>query len=934
MVLVTAGATLAGLAAPVSAVPTATDGDAARVTDAWTDASRYEPGQPAEVTATVEGRGPVRFTLTHLGDVVDTGTVRADGAGEVTWTVTPPEQDFTGYLVEIEAGRTRTQTAIDVSSDWTRFPRMGFLAHYEPDISTAETEEDIAELSRRYHINSLQYYDWLWQHELPVRHDADGGVAEEWTAWNGDVISSRTIRDYIAAGDERGIAAMPYQMSYAALNDFDDPRVSPDWRLFRGNGEEWTYPMIPGQTLRLMNPANPGWQDFITGQYADSVQSLGFDGAHLDQIGYWEEVYDVNGERVDRPAGWAQLIAETQQRLGEDMAVGMNAVDGFGDAALAASDADYLYTELWANTETYGSVADYLQRQRVAAGGRSHITPAYMNRPNTGGAVNDNEVFDTASVQLANAMFAANGAHHLEMGPNDHMLNTEYFLNDDKSMSAELREWQRTYYDVITAYENLFYGPELAAADNTVEIAGYPTSTDGTANTVWTNVMRNDGVDVIHLINLLRNDDRWRDAGTRDPLSLRNLPVKYYLRDGQSAPAGIHVASPDRDGGRSAELPFRTGSDSGGRYVEFVVPQLDNWDFVYFDTTRDSGRPGGYDRPDTPSLTVTSPADQSTAQDRTITVTGETDADRVRVFAGDTEQTVRVSGGRFSVPLELAGLENTIDVQALSRDGSGAYTSRTVFAYGTPVGGLSDPEGDDNGPGSYVYPANGAFTPGSLDITRFQVYRDGDTVRLVTRVDGAITNAWSGDGMSVQRVNILLRDGAETGTAPTPALPGTNTATEGPWDLAVVADGRYQDQPLSLGVWDSALDRVAAAELDVVRATNDIVVTVPAEVFDGLDPATAGYQISMLSNAEPTEGIGLVRPVYSLEHWSELGNREFRFGGGAGEQTGDLPSRDTDTRDPNTIDVVTGERPQAEVLDWTGSSPVVLPFLPLQDMAG
>lgn len=184
--------------------------------------------------------------------------------------------------------------------------------------------------------------------------------------------------------------------------------------------------------------------------------------------------------------------------------------------------------------------------------------------------------------------------------------------------------------------------------------------------------------------------------------------------------------------------------------------------------------------------------------------------------------------------------------------------------------------------------------------------------------------------MSVQRVNILLRDGAETGTAPTPALPGTNTATEGPWDLAVVADGRYQDQPLSLGVWDSALDRVAAAELDVVRATNDIVVTVPAEVFDGLDPATAGYQISMLSNAEPTEGIGLVRPVYSLEHWSELGNREFRFGGGAGEQTGDLPSRDTDTRDPNTIDVVTGERPQAEVLDWTGSSPVVLPFLPFR----
>ncbi|MGK5530525.1 glycoside hydrolase family 66 protein [Streptomyces sp. URMC 129] len=932
--LAATGATVAGLAAPVSAAGTSSGGGAARVTDAWTDASRYDPGRPAEVTAEVEGTGPVRFTLTHLGDVVDTATVRADGSGQVTWTVTPPGDDFTGYLVEVDAAGGSAQTAIDVSSDWTRFPRMGFLAHYGEDISTAEAEEDIAELSQRYHINSLQYYDWLWKHELPVRHDADGGVAEQWTAWNGDVITARTVRDYIAAGDERGIAAMPYQMSYAALNDYDTSRVSPDWRLFKGNGEEWTYPMVPGQVLKLMNPADPGWQDYIVEQYADSVASMGFDGAHLDQIGYWEEVYDVHGERADRPAGWAELIRRTKERLGEDLAVGLNAVDGFGSSALAASEADYLYTELWANTETYGTVADYLRRQREESGGRSHITPAYMNRPDTGGAVNDNEVFDTTSVQLANAMFAANGAHHLEMGPNDHMLYTEYFLFDDKTMAPGLRDWQKTYYDVITAYENLFYGPGLTGAENRVEIAGYPTSRDGRANTLWTNVMSNDGVDVIHLINLLRNDDRWRDAETRDTPSLRNVPVTYYLRDGQDAPAGIHVASPDRDGGRSAELPFRTGSDDRGRYVEFVVPELDAWDFVYFDTTPDATGPGRYERPDTPSLVVTSPADDSTAENRTITVEGRTDAAEVRVHTGDTTRTVRVRDGRFSVPVELDGLENTLDIQALSRDGTGAYTSRTVYAYGTSVGRLTDPEGDDHGPGGYVHPTNGAFTPGGLDITGFQVFRDGDSVRLVTRVDGDITNPWSGDGMSVQRVNILLRDGAGgDGTAPVPALPGTNTATEGPWDLAVVGDGRYQDQPLSLGVWDPALDRVSGAELDVVRATGEIVVTVPADTFAGLDLATAGYQVSMLSNAEPGEGIGLVRPVYSLEHWSERSNGEFRFGGGAGEHTPDLPSRDTDTRDPNTLDVITGDRAQAEVLDWTGGSPVVLPFLPLQGAA-
>ncbi|MEU4745456.1 hypothetical protein AB0G02_34030, partial [Actinosynnema sp. NPDC023658] len=127
-----------------------------------------------------------------------------------------------------------------------------------------------------------------------------------------------------------------------------------------------------------------------------------------------------------------------------------------------------------------------------------------------------------------------------------------------------------------------------------------------------------------------------------------------------------------------------------------------------------------------------------------------------------------------------------------------------------------------------------------------------------------------------------------------------------------------------------ALGEVSAAELRVVPATHDIVVTVPASAL-GLDLVTAGYQVSIYSNAEPGEGIGLVRPVYSKAHWDNgfPWTREFRFGGGAGEQSFDLPSRDTDTRDPNTIDVITGDADQAAVLDWTTTSPVVLPFVDL-----
>ncbi|HEX9369742.1 MAG TPA: glycoside hydrolase family 15 protein [Roseiflexaceae bacterium] len=58
--------------------------------------------------------------------------------------------------------------------------------------------------------------------------------------------------------------------------------------------------------------------------------------------------------------------------------------------------------------------------------------------------------------------------------------------------------------------------------------------------------------------------------------------------------------------------------------------------------------------------------------------------------------------------------------------------------------------------------------------------------------------------------------------------------------------------------------------------------------------------------------------------------KEFRFGGGAGELDFGLASKDTDTRDPNALDVIVGPgQTQSSVLDWRTASPVQLPMLPL-----
>lgn len=187
--------------------------------------------------------------------------------------------------------------------------------------------------------------------------------------------------------------------------------------------------------------------------------------------------------------------------------------------------------------------------------------------------------FDTPSVQLANAAFAANGASHIEMGQGDQMLVAPYFPDETKQMDLALQTWMQTYYDVITGYENLFYGPTLRPLHNAVQITGHATSTDGQGGTIWTNVMRNDGIDVIHLINLEGSNGLWRDPAAA-PTTLTELPVKYYLDD-SPMPDTVRVASPDRDGGRSTDLAFTTGTDAGGAYLSFTVPVLQSWDFVY-----------------------------------------------------------------------------------------------------------------------------------------------------------------------------------------------------------------------------------------------------------------------------------------------------------------------------------------------------------------
>ena len=329
-----------------------------------------------------------------------------------------------------------------------------------------------------------------------------------------------------------------------------------------------------------------------------------------------------------------------------------------------------------------------------------------------------------------------------------------------------------------------------------------------------------------------------------------------------------------------------------------------------------------------PVLELSAPEDLSTADAPEAVVRGTTDAGRVYVgVGGAVTQVTPVDGGfETTVPLERGG--NLITVVAVGDDGGTNMRQATVVSFGTRVGGFTDPAGDDDGPGTYVYPTCGCFNAGAFDLTALDVYTEGDDVLLVARIAGEVLNPFGGDQISLQRLNVYLGSGPDGSQ---PALPGTNMDTAEPWQAVVVGDGRF-DQA---GVYAPDGTRISSADLLAVPQTRQIAVAVPRSALGGLDLAAALYGTAMLGNAEAGEGIGFVRPVYAFDYWNNPPAgmewvKQFRFGGGAGELDFGLASKDTDTRDPNALDVIVGlGQSQAQVLDWTATSPVQLPMLPL-----
>ncbi|HAF34083.1 MAG TPA: cycloisomaltooligosaccharide glucanotransferase, partial [Sphingobacterium sp.] len=95
-----------------------------------TDKAVYKPGEKITFTAAISDNN-LSVAYTYLGELI-----KEEPLSQLSWTWTPPTTDFRGYMVYLFKTDDTTKKplysiAVDVSSDWRKFPRYGFVSNYD-----------------------------------------------------------------------------------------------------------------------------------------------------------------------------------------------------------------------------------------------------------------------------------------------------------------------------------------------------------------------------------------------------------------------------------------------------------------------------------------------------------------------------------------------------------------------------------------------------------------------------------------------------------------------------------------------------------------------------------------------------------------------------------------------------------------------------------
>ena len=527
------------------------------------DRAMYKPGEQVTLTLSYQATERPRplfakVSISHLRQEVHTEKFPLDpsgnGSNQVTWT---PPTDPTGYGATIEITDetsdrvwARVETAFDVHEIWTERPRYGFLSDFAP--ADGQDTDRVKNLAS-YHINALQFYDWMY------RHDNHLPPTDVFVDPLGRTLSMHTVRQRIEEAHSVGMAAMPYTTIYGASKAYGNPH--PEQGLYKSNGSTWDF----GENfLTTMNPASEGWREHIYSEYQKVLEAEPFDGLHIDQYGDPKVAYDSQGKEINLAPVVPDFLKGAQkvasQFPGRDTVV-FNLVNDWPNDTVSPTDLSFTYVEVWPPHDDYASLRDIVYHNQELSGGKPVVLAAYLTAK------------ADAATKLLNSVIAAAGASHLELGEDEQLLGDPYFPRYENP-SQELKGWLKRNYDFTVRYQDVLYGgspnktlDDLAVTSHPFSVGDYP------SKKIWGLGRNLPGKQVFHLINLLSSPAPVWKFKQPDPQKTRNVQVKVT----RTLPVGqVWIATPDHADLTPQLLPFK----QQGNTVTFTVPDLKVWTMI------------------------------------------------------------------------------------------------------------------------------------------------------------------------------------------------------------------------------------------------------------------------------------------------------------------------------------------------------------------
>jgi len=479
----------------------------------------------------------------------------------------PPLSDFAGYGADLKikdaAGKVikELSTAFDVASDWTKFPRYGFVSDFSPGTGKADIRTKMQNLAK-YHINGLQFYDWMYRHDKLI------SPTEIFNDPLGRMLSLQIVKDKIEIAKDFNIASMAYAAIYASSKKFYQEH--PDWGLYDLRGQPITF---ADGWLYIMNisPGSP-WNNHLIKQFKDAIREVGFDGIHLDQYGYPEVGFSHltdKKERIFLDTAFRDFINQTSDMIKTDndkAKVVFNAVNNWPIEEVASSKEDIVYIEVWPPHFMYLDLVELIDDGRRLGGGKPVVLAAYI------------DPYKEIAVRIANAIIFSQGGFHIELGEGNGMLADPYFPKY-KEMSPELSRVMRNYYDFAVRYENLLSDSNLKPILAQLEMEDVITSVIAGFDLIFITTKEINNYEVLNLVNLYNMGFDWKEHKQTPPPQFKNKEIKYY---GCKGVKNVYWSTPDGSPGLK-KLSFIWSQDDKGKYIKFVLPLLEYWDLIVID---------------------------------------------------------------------------------------------------------------------------------------------------------------------------------------------------------------------------------------------------------------------------------------------------------------------------------------------------------------